>query len=237
MKHLKPEQVAALIEAAGSIAKTPELADRNRLLLRVVFEHGMRISEALALTKGSMQRGGYMRVRARKKGKHSDEKASPQVLDLWAKVTANMLPNTLIFRGISREWVSAGIFHRAASAARIELQPRMGIHCLRHSLGHAMLDSGASSPAIQKALRHRSLSSTSCYLEADSADVDQARAKAIGGACEAVAQPSVDELRREIERLSKLLALQADAPQPAPTSGDFDESFGNSLAETEEVTQ
>jgi integrase len=228
VKHLSVEAVGRLIEAADG--------DRNTLLFTLLFQHGMRISECLALVKGSMQRGGYLRVRARKKGKHSDEKVNAQTLALWDKVVEHKLPGTLVFDGISRQWCSS-LFHAACDKAGIGLQPRQGLHSLRHSLGHAMLDSGASLPEIQRALRHRSLSSTSVYLEADSNDVDHARAKAIAGAVAppepmssaivhvhgTVAAPAPSEplslaaIRMEIERLSAL-ALAMRAAQ-APGAG------------------
>lgn len=229
MKHLSVEAVGRLVEAAEG--------DRNKLLFAVLFEHGMRISEALALTKGSMQRGGYLRIRAKKKGRHSDEKVSEQTLALWERVTRNKLPGTLVFDGITRQWFSV-LFHRACDKARIGLQPRQGLHSLRHSLGHAMLRSGSSLPEIQRALRHRSLSSTSVYLEADANDVDLARAKAISGAiappapvyagsapvaevADRLAKPmSLADVQAEIARLAELALsmqrAQADAMRAAP---------------------
>ena len=99
---------------------------------------------------------------------------------MWNKVTAHILPHTLVFP-FSRQWGSE-LFHRAASKAGIELQPRQGIHSLRHSIAHHMLDRGAPLPVVQKALRHTSIGSTGCYLEADGRDVDQWRAKAIAPA-------------------------------------------------------
>ena len=223
MKHLQVEQVGALIEAADT--------DRNKLLFKLLFEHGLRISECLALVKGSMQRGGYLRVRARKKGKHTDEKMNPATLALWNKVTEHLCPNVMLFP-FSRQW-SDTLFHRYCDKAGIELQPRMGVHSLRHGLGHAMLDSGASLPEIQRALRHRSLSSTSVYLEADAADTDQARAKAIVGTVApesillhvhgtvAPPVPSLAAIQAEIQRLTNLaLALQAaqDTSKPVPVA-------------------
>lgn len=129
MKHLSPEQVRKLIAACET--------DRNRLLFLLCYEHGLRISECLALTKGSVQRGGFLRVKPRKKGKPSDERMSPSTLQLWDAVTEHILPATLVFP-ISRQWVDV-LFHRYAVAAKIELQPRMAVHCLRHSAAHALL--------------------------------------------------------------------------------------------------
>lgn len=152
--------------------------DRNRLLLTLTYEHGLRISEALSITKSHVRRG-YLSIKGRKKGKRADEKLSPSTLALFDKVSANKCPSVLLFP-FSRQWAST-LFHRAAKKASIELQPRMGVHCLRHSLAHHLLDSGAGLNVVQHALRHRSIGSTGVYLLCDSADADRWRAKVIMG--------------------------------------------------------
>jgi integrase len=209
VKHLSPEAVRALIAATDG--------ERNKLLLTLTYEHGLRISEALSITKSHVRRG-YLSIKGRKKGKRADEKLSPSTLALFEKVSANKLPHTLLFP-FSRQW-SSTLFHRACEKAGITLQLRQGIHSLRHSLGHHLLDAGASLPVVQKALRHRSLSSTGVYLEADAANVDQWRAKVLTGTAAAPAAPlSLAAIRAEMERLAALAAsmqgAQADAPQPA----------------------
>lgn len=202
MKHLTGEQVAALIEAADT--------DRNKLLFRLLYEHGLRISECLSLTRAHVRRG-YLQIKGKKKGKRADEKINPATLALFESVTKNLLPNTLIFP-FSRQWAST-LFHRACDKATITLQLRQGVHSLRHSLAHHLLDAGAPLPVVQKSLRHRSIGSTGVYLEADGASVDSWRARTIA---RQVAQPaasvSLAEIQAEIGRLSKVAAsLQAEA--------------------------
>jgi len=207
VKHLLPEQVEKLIAAANG--------DRNKLLFRMLFDHGLRISEALALTKASVQRGGYLRVKARKGGRHTDEKMNAQTLALWNRVTEHICPGTLVFP-ISRQRAH-DIFHAACDKAGIELQPRQGVHSLRHSLGHALLNQGAPLPVVQKALRHRSIGSTGVYLEADGRDVDSWRAKATAATAASAASMSLAEVQREIARLSKLAAsMQAATADTSP---------------------
>lgn len=202
MKHLSAEAVNALLAATDN--------DRNRLFLAVIYQHGLRVSEALALTKGSVHRG-YLRVKPRKKGKPSDERMNPDTLTLWDKVTQNLCPGTMVFP-FSRQWGSQ-IFHRAAMRAGLELQLRQGVHSLRHSLAHHMLDAGASLPVVQKALRHRSIGSTGVYLEADGRDVDKWRAKAVAAQADQPTAPaSLPEIQEEIRKLSKLaLTLREQA--------------------------
>jgi site-specific recombinase XerD len=170
MKHLSSDQVAALIQAADT--------DRNELLFRLLYEHGLRISECLSLTRAHVRRG-YLQIKGKKKGKRADEKINPGTLALFESVTKNLLPNTLIFP-FSRQWASS-LFHRACDKAGIILQLRQGVHSLRHSLAHHLLDAGAPLPVVQNRLRHRSIGSTGVYLEADGRDVDSWRARAITG--------------------------------------------------------
>jgi integrase len=201
MKHLSRTQVEALIAAADG--------DRNKLLFRLTYEHGLRISETLGLTRAHVRRG-YLSIRGKKKGKRTDEKMEPATLELFERVTQHLLPNTLLFP-FSRQW-SSTLFHRAADKAGITLQLRQGVHSLRHSLAHHMLDAGAPLPVVQKSLRHRSIGSTGVYLEADGRDVDQWRAKAVGGQA---AQPvSLAEIQTEMKRLARLAASMQGAQEP-----------------------
>jgi|CZKR01.1.fsa_nt_gi site-specific recombinase XerD len=232
MKHLSVEQVGRLVEVAGETVRqnAPDrsrLVARNELFLKIIYQHGLRVSEAISLTRGHVQRG-FLVIRGKKKGKRTTEKLDPSTLELWNKVTECILAHTLVFP-FTRQWGSE-LFHRAAEAATIDLAPRQGIHSLRHSIAHHMLDSGAPLPVVQKALRHRSIGSTGVYLEADGASVDQWRAKAVAGSTfAAVPATSAAEVRgemqrlqRELKRLAELAASMQDvqdAPEPAPVCG------------------
>lgn len=223
MKHLSKKQVADLIQAAEG--------DRDKLLLTMCYQHGLRVSECLSLTRAHVRRG-FLMIRGKKKGKRTDERLSPEMLRLFESVTSTLLPHTLIFP-FSRQWASA-IFHRACERAGIALALRQGIHSLRHSIAHHLLDDGASLPIVQAVLRHRSISSTGVYLLCDSHDVDEWRARAVGTAgSQAAAQAIAHELppsaqaqtqptmtlagiQEEIARLNRLaLTLQGGAMKNA----------------------
>ena len=78
MKHLTVTQIESLMKAADdtvmpSAPDRERLCDRNKLLFLLCYEHGLRISECLSLTRASVRRG-YLQVRARKKGKRTDER-------------------------------------------------------------------------------------------------------------------------------------------------------------------
>jgi integrase len=224
VKHLTVEQIEALVKAANDTVRSAapdreRLCERNRLMFLMCYEHGLRISECLSLTRAHVRRG-YLSIKAKKKGKRADERVNPATLELWERVTANLAPHTLIFP-ISRQFASE-IFHRGCDAAGIQLQLRQGIHSLRHSLGHHLLDSGASLPIVQKALRHRSLSSTGVYLEQDAKDVDawRARATAPTSGTYVAAQPlSLAAIQAEMKRLAELAATM-QAPEPTDSAAE-----------------
>lgn len=219
MKHLSPEQIESLVKAANDTVRSAapdreRLCKRNRLMFLMCYEHGLRISECLSLTRAHVQRA-FLVIKGKKKGKRTNERMNPSTLALWNEVTATLAPHTLVFP-ISRQFASE-LFHRGCDAAQIPLAPRQGIHSLRHSIAHHLLDAGAPLPVLQKLLRHRSIGSTGVYLEADGASVDFWRAK-MSGTVAAPAPLSLAEIRAEMARLAELAASMQDEPEPAPVA-------------------
>ena len=80
MKHFTHDQIDALIAAAES--------DRDRLLFQLCYEHGLRISECLALTRAHVQRD-FLTIKAKKNGKRSDDRLSAATARLWASIDFN----------------------------------------------------------------------------------------------------------------------------------------------------
>jgi integrase/recombinase XerD len=169
MKHLTHEQVTSLLAATTST--------KARLLFSLCYEHGLRISEALALTPARVK-AGYLNTRPLKDGKATSQQLSTATAELWAELTQTLAPNTRIFP-FSRQW-AAEIFHQAAERAGIALRLHQGIHTLRHSCAHNLLAAGAPLPVIQRKLGHKNISTTSVYLLADDATVDDWSRKAFG---------------------------------------------------------
>lgn len=161
MKHLSIQQITSLLSAPPN--------NRDRLLLTLAYEHGLRVSEVLALTPARVQRG-FLMTRPGKGGLQTVQRMHPKTLQLWNEVTTNLAPHTSPFP-FSRQWASV-IFHTACHTSGIALAPRQGIHTLRHSIAHHLLDAGAPLPVVQRKLGHVSLGSTGQYLQPDDSTVD-----------------------------------------------------------------
>ena len=169
MKHLTHEQVIRLLAATDS--------PKARLLFSLCYEHGLRVSECLALTPVRVK-AGYLDTRPLKDGKATSQQLSTATAELWAAQTATLAPNTRVFP-FTRQW-AAVLFHQTAERAGIALRLHQGIHTLRHSCAHNLLAAGAPLPVIQRKLGHKNISTTSIYLAADDATVDDWSRKAFG---------------------------------------------------------
>lgn len=169
MKHLNHGQVTRLLAEADS--------PKARLLFAMCYEHGLRVSEALALTP-SRVRAGYLDTEPLKDGKPTSQQLSTATAELWAAQTATLAPNTRVFP-FTRQW-AAVLFHQTAERAGIALRLRQSIHTLRHSCAHNLLAAGAPLPVIQRKLGHKNIATTSIYLAADDATVDDWSRKAFG---------------------------------------------------------
>lgn len=171
MKHLTYEQVAQLLAATST--------DRDCLLLTLCYEHGLRVSEALALTPARLA-GGFLYTDPLKHGNRTDQKLAFATMQLIAKVCANLPPNVRVFPFTRQQ--ASNIFHKAALAANIQLGRRQGIHTLRHSIARHLLEANAPLPVVQKKLGHKSLASTGHYLTPSDAEVDFYTAKVLNRA-------------------------------------------------------
>jgi len=169
MKHLTHNQVEQLLGAADS--------EKTKLLFSLCYEHGLRVSECLALTPIRVK-AGFLDTKPLKDGKATSQRLTAATAKLWEEQTVRILPGTRIFP-FCRQWAHE-LFHRAARKAGISLRLHQGIHTLRHSCAHNLLGAGAPLPVVQRKLGHKYLSTTSIYLEADDDTVDNWSAKAFG---------------------------------------------------------
>ncbi len=163
--YLTPEEVHCLIDAADN--------ERDRLLLRLLWETGVRISEAIALRLGDIGRDGI-----RVLGKGNVERV---VFIQNGLVTAILFHaqeralerNDYLFpsrRGgcITKQRADQII---KTAAKRANLQRNVHAHLFRHGYAINFLNCGGRLDALQEQLGHRDINTTRIYLRLSDEDV------------------------------------------------------------------
>jgi integrase/recombinase XerD len=163
-------EVEALRAACSRRAPT---GIRNRALLAVLFRSGLRISEALALFPKDLDPAGRSLRVLRGKGNKARTAPLPtdaaDAVDRWLECRKRLgltgrhpLFCTLQGEPLWDSYVRA-LFKRLAAKAGVE--KRVHPHGLRHGWALGQVQAGVSLNAIQALLGHRSLHTTSVYLQ------------------------------------------------------------------------
>ena len=169
--YLTPDEVHRLMEAADT--------ERDRLLMRVLWETGVRISEAIAVKLADVGRGG---IRVLGKGR----------VERVVFVQEGLVAAILLFaqeRGLGRDdhlftsrrgghitkQRADQIIRRAAGRAGLERN--VHAHLFRHGYAINFLNCGGRLDALQEQLGHRDINTTRIYLRLTSEDVMREVAK------------------------------------------------------------
>ena len=155
------QEVERLIKACSNL--------KHRALLMVVYGAGLRISEALNLKIGDIDRGRQtLHIHHTKNRRERYVSLSPVILqvltDYWKidRFTDYVFPGSRLGRPLSQASV-AKIFKRAKQAADIKKEGV--IHSLRHAFAVHILEAGADLIMLKRLLGHRSIHSTVRYCE------------------------------------------------------------------------
>jgi len=182
-KRYERKPVGFLDEAdVTALLKEPDLTKwigrRDRALLLVATQTGLRVSELVGLRREDVSLGTGAHVRCRGKGRK--QRATPlrkdaiAVLKLWmaendGPPSAPLFPSS---RGgaLSRDAVEALLKRHFAGAQ--EQRPSLKVkkvtpHTLRHSAAMALLQHGVDRSVIALWLGHESVETTQIYLHAD----------------------------------------------------------------------
>jgi integrase/recombinase XerC len=172
-KPLTIEKALAVAEP-GAEAELDWIVARDAAVLTLLYGSGLRISEALGLTKRDAPVAGRDTLRIL--GKGGKERMVP-VLPVTQSAVArylalqpfDLMPDELLFRGARGGPLSARIVQLRMQRMRSELAlaDTATPHALRHSFATHLLSSGADLRQIQELLGHASLSTTQIYTEVD----------------------------------------------------------------------
>src|SRR5580692_4020109 len=153
-RHLRPEEAAKLIAAAGKRGRYPE---RDRLLLRVAYRHGLRASEAVGLRWDSFDLyGGSLTISRAKGGRTSTHTVARDDLGALRKMR-KATNGPWVFETERGGQLSVDamqyIVREAGMAAG--LGDTVHPHMLRHGAGYALINDGVDVRLVQEFLGGR----------------------------------------------------------------------------------
>ncbi|WP_108396654.1 tyrosine recombinase XerC [Devosia submarina] len=167
----------SVTEARGAIATTAEMEDkpwvaaRDMAVLSLCYGTGLRISEALALTRADLE-SAVIRVT----GKGGKVRMVPLIAAVRGAIDRylELCPFSLgaqepLFRGEKGGVLSPRLIQKRV----VQLRGALGLpqsatpHALRHSFATHLLGAGGDLRAIQELLGHASLSTTQIYTAVD----------------------------------------------------------------------
>jgi integrase/recombinase XerC len=170
-KALTVPEARQAITATGEMEERPWVAARDMAVLSLCYGAGLRIAEALALTRGDLE-GETLRVT----GKGGKIRLVPLItpvrraIELYLELCPfRAWPEEPLFRGVRGGILSPRLIQLRLAQLRgaLGLPPSATPHALRHSFATHLLGRGGDLRAIQELLGHASLSTTQIYTEVD----------------------------------------------------------------------
>ncbi len=173
-KTLSIEEVDKLFDAAEAAMAMPELspkarlkAERNYVLLELLYGTGMRVSELVALLRSAIVRDASMLV---VRGKGDKERMVPlndRAKDALLSYLKKLPPGRFAFPANTKEgYLARQVFARELKQIAIDagIDPgKISPHILRHAFASHLLERGADLRVVQVLLGHADISTTQIY--------------------------------------------------------------------------
>jgi integrase/recombinase XerC len=173
-KPLSARDASRVVDSDLQLSEEPWIAARDAAVLTLLYGCGLRISEALSLTRNDLPRDGETLRITGKGGKTRivpllpvARRAIDAYLGLAPYAPAMDAP---MFRGARGGPLQPAIVQKAMRALRssLDLPDTATPHALRHSFATHLLAGGGDLRTIQELLGHASLSTTQVYTGVDS---------------------------------------------------------------------
>ncbi len=173
-KALSIADAQQLIDTSEAMEEEPWIAARDKAVLTLLYGGGLRISEALGLTRAEAPVGAVETIRVT--GKGGRERVVPVLPAIRRAVEAYvaacpfvLAPADKLFRGARGGPLSPRIVQLATERLRgaLGLEKAATPHALRHSFATHLLGRGGDLRTIQELLGHASLSTTQIYTNVD----------------------------------------------------------------------
>lgn len=183
----RPVSVAGaqeLIGEAGNMTSEPWVQARDAAVLTLLYACGLRISEALSLTRADVPQSDALRVI----GKGAKERVVPvlpvvnQAIALYLELCPHPLPKDgPLFLGKRGKALGPRTVQKSMQNLRrgLSLPETATPHALRHSFATHLLENGGDLRTIQELLGHASLSTTQIYTEVEAKQLSAVYRKAM----------------------------------------------------------
>jgi integrase len=164
-EYLTIDEVEALMKAAGN---TGRHRHRDRVLILMMFRHGLRVTEAVHLRWDQVDfKSGQIHINRLKNGRPATHYLEGDEMRALRKLKRDNPVNPFMFiteRGgpLTRSTVNKFI-SRAGKVAKIEFPVHP--HMLRHACGYYLANKGVETRVIQDLLGHVSITHTVRYTE------------------------------------------------------------------------
>ena len=173
-KPVSQEDARALLTAIFRRRGEDWAKQRDFALLMMLYGSGLRISEALDLTRRDVPLGDWLRITG-KGGKIREVPVLPAIAEAVAAYVGACPfdggPDAPLFVSARGNAFGARAAQRLVESLRLELSLPAHVtpHALRHAFATHLLGNGADLRAIQELLGHASLSTTQRYTNVDEA--------------------------------------------------------------------
>jgi site-specific recombinase XerD len=164
-EHLTPDEVEALVQAAK---KSERHGHRNATLILMMYRHGLRVSEAIALRWDQVDlKQGTLYVNRMKRGIPSTHPLRGVELRSLRRLRRDYPDAPYLFQSERKGPMSDRTArHIIATAGELANLPfPVHPHMLRHATGYYLALNGQDTRAIQAYLGHRNIQHTVRYTE------------------------------------------------------------------------
>ena len=182
-KALSKEDTLLSLDKVASLSETRWIDLRNRSLLTLIYASGLRISEALSITKKHINEPAYIKII----GKGNKERLVPvsksveKEINLYRNGDRSLLDikqgfEDYVFlnrRGSKLTRVMIFTIVRRL-AEQIKLKKTISPHTFRHSFATHLIEGGANLRAVQEMLGHESITTTEIYTHLDQSFLKEA---------------------------------------------------------------
>ena len=173
-KPVSEDDARALLAAIFRRRGDDWAKQRDFALLMMLYGGGLRVSEALSLTRRDAPLGDWLRITG-KGGKIREIPVLPAIAEAVAAYVGSCPfdggPDAPLFVSARGNAFGARAAQRLVESLRLELSLPAHVtpHALRHAFATHLLGNGADLRAIQELLGHASLSTTQRYTSVDEA--------------------------------------------------------------------